>query len=159
VRILNPKPYRISVLNATPDLSLVQDHLDKLRKTKRPAPSLHHMLADRLEAWLQNMNMSPTANLTQPVFDPSWSLFDQNSIQIASGSCYQNVLSDGSSISNTAIIPQTHATPVEHQQQQTYDGPGFWNVYGDPTDSWPSGLTRLFGNAAFQETTNGEHVQ
>lgn len=152
--------HRVYWLTRAPDLSLVQDHLDKLRRTKRPSPSLHHMLADRLEAWLRNMNMSPTVNLTQPVFDPSWSLFNENSIQIASGSCYpQNALHDESTFSNTADTSRPPTALVQHQQQQTYDDSGFWNVYESPAVSWPSGLNRLFGNSVFHETTNGDNIQ
>jgi hypothetical protein len=149
-----------SLLTSTLDLALVQDHLDKLRKTKRPPPSLHHMLADRLEAWLQNMNMSPTMNFTQPVFDPTWSLFDQNSIQIAAGPKYRQGDFDAEpALNDAANALHSHCAPMNLEQQQSYDEPGFWNVYGDATTSWPSGLTRLFGNAAYQETTNSEHVQ
>ncbi|KAH3951409.1 hypothetical protein HBI56_079290 [Parastagonospora nodorum] len=139
------------------DLSLVQDHLEELRKTKRPAPSLHHMLADRLETWLQSVNLSPNLNLTQPVFDPSWSLFDQNSIQIASGSMFQQTALDaGSDLDNPSITGQTDADAMAHQQQQNYDDPGFWNVYGNHSASWPSNLTRIFGNTAFSDTADNE---
>ncbi|KAL5115650.1 hypothetical protein ACEQ8H_006449 [Pleosporales sp. CAS-2024a] len=141
------------------DLRLVQDHLDKLRKTNRPAPSLHHMLADRLDAWLQNMNMSPNLHMTQPVFDPSWSLFDQNSIQIASETCYpQNSLEGNSAVGNTPNNPRTHSQNLELAQQQNFDDPGFWNVYGDPTAAWPSGMTRLFGSTSFPESAHVENA-
>ncbi|KAF2004260.1 hypothetical protein P154DRAFT_543412 [Amniculicola lignicola CBS 123094] len=76
------------------DLMLVQGHLNKLQRTLRPAPSLHHTLAHRLKTWLQNMHTPPTSFLPQPEFNPSWSLFDQNSIQLASGPYYQQETSD-----------------------------------------------------------------
>jgi len=103
------------------------------------------------------MNLSPTLNLTQPVFDPSWSLFDQNSIQIASGSIYQeNALDAGSDLNNPSIAGQTDADTMAHEQQQNYDDPGFWNVYGHHSASWPSSLTRIFGNTAFPENADNE---
>jgi hypothetical protein len=115
------------------------------------------MLADRLETWLQSVNLSPTLNLIQPVFDPSWSLFDQNSIQIASGSMFQQTALDaGSDLDNPSITGQTDADTMAHQQQQNYDDPGFWNVYGNHSASWPSNLTRIFGNTAFSDTADNE---
>ncbi|ORY11746.1 hypothetical protein BCR34DRAFT_483798 [Clohesyomyces aquaticus] len=141
------------------DLLLVQDHLNKLQKTKRPAPSLHHTLANRLETWLQSMNTPPTAILPLPEFDPSWSLFDQNSIRIASEAYYQ--LDPTTDISTAdGSTTQTHGSSLESPPQPGYGNPDFWNPYGHSMGTWPSGLTRLFGNTAFQETNgNGNHIQ
>ncbi|KAF2027359.1 hypothetical protein EK21DRAFT_102562 [Setomelanomma holmii] len=71
------------------DLLLVQDHLNKLQRTKRPAPSLHHTLADRLETWLQSMNTPPSTALALPDFDLSWTLFDQNNMDFTSTSAHE----------------------------------------------------------------------
>jgi hypothetical protein len=146
--------------NCISDIALVQNHLEKLRKTKRPTPSLHHMLANRLQSWLDNMNMSPTANLVQPHFDPTWSLFDQNSIQLASDSYYQQcALDNGASVNTHESAPQPHDASIAQaqQQQQNFGDPGLWGVYGQTTNSWPSNFTRLFSNTGYQETTDNEH--
>jgi hypothetical protein len=153
----SPVPARKS--NHVPDIALVQNHLDKLRTTKRPAPSLHHMLADRLQSWLDNMNMSPTANLVQPQFDPTWSLFDQNSIQLASDSYYQQgALDNGGSMNPHESAPQPHdASVAQAQQQQNFSDPNLWSVYSQTTNAWPSNFTRLFSSTAYHETPGNEH--
>jgi hypothetical protein len=93
--------------------------------------------------------MSSTAILAQPEFDPSWSIFDQDSIRIASESYYQqDALDGGSSLGDSTT---TSDFSMDHQQQQGYGNSELWSSYGNQMGSWPSNLTRVFGHAAFQE--------
>jgi hypothetical protein len=137
----------------------VQDHLDKLRSTKRPAPSLHHTLANRLDTWLKSIDIAPTAVLTQPEFDPSWSLFDQNSVQIASELYSETGPFTGiQSVDSLSKSPKSRNTSMNTQQGQGYEQQGFWNAYEHSVSSWPSSLGRVFGNTAFEEN-NDDHLR
>jgi len=142
------------------DLVLVQGYLNMLQRTHRPAPSLHHTLANRLETWLQSMSTPPAIDPDLPhlVFDPSWSLFDQNSMRIASESYYQQTppigLPDGE---NSPTMSHPHNQNLGIQNPQNFANADSWNGYEHPPDSWPSNLLRLFGNAEFQSTDNAEN--
>ncbi|KAF2707307.1 hypothetical protein K504DRAFT_483431 [Pleomassaria siparia CBS 279.74] len=140
------------------DLLLVNGHLNKLQKTHRPAPSLHHTLANRLETWLQGMNTPPASGLQQSNFDPTWSLFDQNSIRLVSESNYEQ---DGLSSVAIATRPlQDSNATLDIQQQQSFGDNESWNAFEHQMETWPSNLVRLFGNATFQHTNNeSNHFQ
>ena len=62
---------------------------------------------------------------------------------------------------DSARTPRDHNPPaLDNQHQQGYGDFELWSAYGQQMGVWPPGLTRLFGNAAFQDTSNGEgHVQ
>lgn len=70
------------------DLGNIRIHLDFLRQTNEPKPSLHDKLATRLEQSLQGMQTpSPTAlhdAVSLPVISPdldySWQIFNQASL-------------------------------------------------------------------------------
>jgi len=142
------------------DLLLVQVHLKKLRSTHRPAPSLYHTLANRLDTWLQSMNTPPTPVRAQE-FNLAWSLFDQNSIQIASKLYYeQNTLDGMSNIESTAETSRAPSSSLNNQQSQNYGNPEYWNSCGNLMSAEPVNFTRLFGNTAFHGTSDDDsHMQ
>ncbi|KAH7093647.1 hypothetical protein FB567DRAFT_177989 [Paraphoma chrysanthemicola] len=131
------------------DLLLVQDHLNKLQSTKRPAPSLHHTLADRLETWLQSMNTPPSTALTLPDFDLSWTLFDQSNMVLTSTSVHEQ-----DTVTLAMNGKNTMEASLDHSQQQAPNDPEFWNAYSSGAGSWPSGFTRLFGHPMYDEMPN-----
>jgi hypothetical protein len=127
-----------------------------LRRTHQPAPSLHHTLAKRLENWIQSMSSPPAAdpNPSQLEVDPSWSLFDQNSIRIASEPFFQqNHLHAVSNEDSSNDIPQSNSTSGL-QDHQRFSNTEPWNGYEHPPDTWPTNLLRLFGNAEYQLQNN-----
>jgi hypothetical protein len=141
------------------DSLLVQDHIDKLQKTQRPAPSLHHLLAKRLESCRQDMNMPTTTPLTQSDFDPSWTLFDQNNIELAAGTCYQQEAADSSStLAESAPSLQARDPLLQHRDHQGYSDGELWDAYGNPGSSWPSGFNRIFGNPFFLDANDGNQL-
>ena len=107
------------------------------------------------------MNTPPTSVLSEPGFDPSWSLFDQNSIQFASESYYQQGAPNGSLHTEDATnIAHIRGNSLENQQQQEYESTEPWSAYEHPIETWPSNLIRLFGTATFQQTNDsGNHLQ
>src|SRR6186713_523533 len=106
------------------------------------------------------MNTPPTPVHTQE-FNPAWSLFDQNSIQIASKLYYEQNTVDGmSNIESTAETSQAHSSSLNNQLSQNYGNPEYWNSYGNLMSAWPVNFTRLFGNTAFHETGDDDsHMQ
>ena len=91
-----------------------------------------------------------------PGFDPSWAIFDQNSIMMASllperqqlGHSAQNgVLSQDASMSGIY-----DAQSLMNQQAMGPDGE--WFGHEQQADAWQSTLMRLFGGGDFSQSQN-----
>ncbi|KAH8595745.1 hypothetical protein B0O99DRAFT_153855 [Bisporella sp. PMI_857] len=135
------------------DLPLVQTHLNMLKRTHRPAPSLCHTLASRLETWLQSINTPPDGNaeLTQLEYDPSWAIFDENSIRLAPESLFQQ-LNDAPS--NTENVQQSHDLTLMSPQSRGFGNTRLWSGHEQVYDTWPPNFLRLFGSADYQPQNN-----
>jgi hypothetical protein len=127
-----------------------------LQTTHQPEPSLRHRLASRLESCLQSMHTPPAATDDGPLpgFDPSWAIFDQNSIAMASllperqplGGTAQN----GGSGHDAAMSGIYDAQSLINQEAMD----GQWFSHEQQADAWQSTLMRLFGNAEFSQSQN-----
>jgi hypothetical protein len=106
------------------------------------------------------MNSPAATRLAQPEFDPSWTLFDQNSIEIAAGTYYQqdNLGTRSSIAESTPTLPPGDAS-LQHRENQGYNEGELWDAYGNLGSSWPSGFNRIFGNPSFLEAGDGSHLQ
>lgn len=136
--------------NIRADLTLVQCHVDKLRNTKRPEPSLHHFLANRIEAWRQQTTNPQTTISMQGDFDPSWSLFDQASMDVLSDTfTYYDGAVDRPSVQGSGGSPQSpqFEGTIEGQQQNTGTSESC-GTYTTPAGTWPFGLSRVFGHTS-----------
>ena len=127
-----------------------------LQTTHQPEPSLRHRLASRLESCLQSMHTPPAATDDGPVpgFDPSWTIFDQNSITMASllperqqlGTTTQN----GETSQDATMSGIYDTQSLINQQAMSADGE--WFSYEQQADAWQSTLMRLFGNGDFSQS-------
>lgn len=148
------EPATVRPANRMVDLNLVQSHLSSLQRCQRPAPSLQHVLADRLERALQGMRTPPAGPelMIDTNIEYSWAIFDQNNMPLANPSW---LLQD-----------QMHATPKPSvpiaQASETRDGmsePYHSGLVGgeqalharqwigqEQSNAWPSTLYRLFGH-------------
>lgn len=138
------------------DILLVQGHIERLQKTKPNNSSLHHLLATRLTSWLERTTIPSGAAIQQPTIDPSWALFHQDTIAIASGPRYQqDQVSEISSFRRPTDSFQSHDTLLQQrqcpEQNQGFEHGEFWDLYGGSASLWPPGLNRLFGNSTFPE--------
>ena len=139
--------------NILVDFLLVNVHLNMVQNTHQPEPSLRHRLASRLESSLQSMHTPPAVTDDVPViaeFDPSWAIFNQNSIAIAPHSTlperqpiHANV-QNGPDASMSGIFDHT-------MLNQQAIGSGEWFNPEQQTDAWQSTLLRLFGNGDFPQ--------
>jgi hypothetical protein len=106
------------------------------------------------------MNTPPTSILPEPGFDPSWSLFDQNSIQFTAEPYYQQgAPNSSSSTENPRNITHIRSNSLENQEQQGYENSESWGAYEHPIETWPSNLIRLFGTTFQQMNNNDNHLQ
>jgi len=143
--------------NSASDLPLVQTHLNILQGTRRPAPSLHHTLANRLETWLQNMNTPPAIDpdVAQMEFDPSWAIFDENSNRLASETFFQQLdVNQNINLEAENLDSMANNAVSVHDPRNFQNGKG-WNSHDNVIDAWPSNLLRLFGTADYQSSSNG----
>lgn len=149
------KSFLSRVILTNSDLSLVQKHLDKLQATKRPAPSIHHMLASRIETWLQNFSVTPTATLVQPELDMSWSIFGPGMAMPDSEASFASQTGN--------LVLQPHSTiqnlqeqaPMSHDNfpQENHHGES-WDTYDQMPDLWPSHFGRIFGYSTARDVNN-----
>ncbi|KAI9036983.1 fungal specific transcription factor domain-containing protein [Aspergillus affinis] len=69
------------------DLRLIQSHLQSLKLSHPSAPSIHAILADRLQSGIQSMNtppdIGPELSIPGPHADYSWTIFDQEIMPLA----------------------------------------------------------------------------
>ncbi|GLA56896.1 hypothetical protein AtubIFM54640_000558 [Aspergillus tubingensis] len=69
------------------DLQLIEKHIDSLKRNHSSVPSIHSILADRLESGLQSMHtppeMGPDFAFPAPEEDYSWAIFDQEILSLA----------------------------------------------------------------------------
>ncbi|KAE8147696.1 hypothetical protein BDV25DRAFT_29110 [Aspergillus avenaceus] len=69
------------------DLGLIQSHLCSLKRSNPSVPSIHGVLADRLQSGMQSMHtppdMSHELSFPQPNMDYSWTIFDQEIMSLA----------------------------------------------------------------------------
>lgn len=127
-----------------------------LQTTHQPEPSLRHRLASRLESCLQSMHTPPAATDDGPVltgFDPSWAIFDQNSIAMAPQSIFserQQIATNGPNEQDAAMSGIYHPHPIISQQSMGSDGQ--WFSPEQQADAWQSTLMRLFGNGDFPQS-------
>lgn len=147
---LRKEPWN-AILICESDLMLVQCHVDKLRNTKRPEPSLHHFLANRVEAWRQQTTVSPPTTFVQADFDSSWSLFDQASMDVSSDAYTYfggtvNRLSVQGSV-DSPHSPRNFEQSDKGQQQNTGISDS-GDAYTMPAGTWPFGLNRVFGHTS-----------
>ena len=141
--------------NIPADFLLVNTHLNMLQTKHQPEPSLRHLLANRLESCLQSMHTPPAATDDGPVlaeFDPSWAIFDQNSIALAP----QSILPERQQIASSSQNGQDASMSdiYDHHSmlnQQTMGSNGQWYSPEQQTDAWQSTLLRLFGNGDFPQ--------
>ena len=151
---------------APSDLSLVQGHLNTLRSTHQPEPSLRHRLANRLESAMQNMHTPPSdlqefpTSLENSDLDSSWAIFDRNNLRLASPSWFRNEHLPQSQTPPRIIPPVSQIPQVESKtgtwtqyeaqavppQQMSDEINGNWDYYGQYNDTWTSTFLRLFGN-------------
>lgn len=98
------------------------------------------------------MSTPPAVDPDVPQFqyDPSWALFDENSMRIAAEPFFQQ---DGAQISrsmqSSVGASQPQPDSLESQGSQGFGNQETWNSYEPPPDAWPSNLLRLFGNGEF----------
>ena len=126
-----------------------------LQTTHQPEPSLRHRLASRLESCLQSLHTPPAATDDGPVltgFDPSWAIFDQNSIAMAP----QLILPERQQIASSTQNGQDAAMSgiYDHHSmlnQQTIGSNGQWYSPEQQAEAWQSTLQRLFGNGDFPQ--------
>jgi hypothetical protein len=129
-----------------------------LQTTHQPEPSLRHRLASRLESCLQSMHTPPAAADDAPGligFDPSWAIFDQNSIAMVP----QSILPERHQITSHAQNGQDAAMSgiYDHHSiinQQAMGSDGQWFSPEQQADAWQSTLMRLFGNGDFGQSQN-----
>lgn len=120
------------------------------QRTHQPEPSLRHRFANRLESSLQNMHTprsapdpDPMLDITSASFDPSWAIFDQNSIQ--------------------SMLQEWHPDPTHSiRQSNRMSGLEVFGFQGESQgqwsgneDAWQSTLFRLFGSADLPLPENG----
>ncbi|CAI6338713.1 unnamed protein product [Periconia digitata] len=124
------------------DLLLVQNHRDRLRKIKHPKASLRHLLADRLDTWLQTVNTPSASILSRPMFDQSYALFDPNIIQIVSEPFYQPGPSEDASVINSLSTSASRSLPVNGSEPAHNSNQECGNVHGHTIGTWPLGFSR-----------------
>jgi hypothetical protein len=99
------------------------------------------------------MNTPPPIDpdVPQLQFDPSWALFDENSIRLASESFLKPIETQHnmSKLQNSLDASQSPQSAPGIQSQPGFGNEETWNGYEHPPDAWPSNLLRLFGNAEF----------
>ena len=83
--------------------------------------------------------------------DPSWALFDENSIRFASEPFLQQMDTQGpmQNAQNSVDPSQPGQSTHEIQDLQAFGNQETWDGYENPPDAWPSNLMRFFGNAEF----------
>jgi hypothetical protein len=141
------------------DLNLVQSHLISLQRSQRPAPSLQHVLADRLETALQGMHSPPSNGPEMMVpdtnLDYSWTIFDQDTLPLANPSWLLQDLMQEPKAAVPIAQPGTAYPSGLVGGSQTFQTRQW---VGEQTNTWPSTLYRLFGHddAAQAENTTLE---
>ncbi|KAH7380214.1 hypothetical protein DE146DRAFT_288085 [Phaeosphaeria sp. MPI-PUGE-AT-0046c] len=137
------------------DLTLVQCHIDKLRKARRPEPSLHSLLASRVEVWQRQTTVPSTTSFIPFDLDPSWSLFDQANMDSLSDTyAYYDDPISKSSMQGSAGSPQSpqnleRSVDRQHRNAEANES---WVTYTNPTGTWPFGLDRVFGSTTHPMT-------
>ncbi len=156
------------------DFILIQAHLNMLSCTHQPEPSLRHKLASRLESSLQNMHTPrPTPDQDAMIdiaggLDPSWAIFDQNSINLAN---QQLAMGRPLEPTGTTVTQQSNgnqnaqlqiqagsfqtsmadAGMVGGRQEGYVEGMNLqgqqWTSNEQYSDAWQSTLFRLFGSS------------
>lgn len=151
------------------DFILIQSHLNMLQLTHQPPPSLQHTLATRLESALQNMHTPRPAPESEPlpnVFDPSWLLFDQNSMmtlgegagdsnrtsshetsEVATGTGNPSTMIIFSAGNGSADLRMGPRVSHNYHDGIQEDESGQWLSNEQYTDAWQNTLSRLFGNS------------
>jgi hypothetical protein len=102
------------------------------------------------------MHTPPAATDDGPVpgFDPSWAIFNQNSITMASLLPERQQL--GPTTQNGETAQDSTMSGIYDTQslinQQAISADGEWFSYEQQADAWQSTLMRLFGNGDFSQS-------
>lgn len=141
------------------DLILVQSHLSSLQRSQRPAPSLQHILIDRLQTAMQGMpspsSTVPDVMLPDSNLDYNWAIFDPNNLPLANPSWLQQYPMQVTPASKQTVPVHSTSTSRDDLSAQYHlglvtDDPQFpasrqWVSQDQNGNAWPSALYRLFG--------------
>lgn len=154
---------RIAILAASEltliDLILVQSHLSSLHRSQRPAPSLQHILIDRLQTAMQGMpspsSTVPDIMLPDGNLEYNWAIFDPNNIPLANPSWLQQYPMQATPAPKQAVPVHNNSTSRDGLNPQyplglVTDDSQFpanrqWVSPDQNGNAWPSTLYRLFG--------------
>jgi hypothetical protein len=139
------------------DLNLVQSHLNGLQRSQRPAPSLQHVLGDRLERAMQTIHTPPSTGpelmMPDSNLDYSWAIFDQSNLPLANPSwLLQDPTQQQPSPKPIAPVQPPQSRDGIYQSglvagdTQALHASRQWFGQDQASNAWPATLYRLFGH-------------
>ncbi|KAH8693711.1 hypothetical protein BGW36DRAFT_209571 [Talaromyces proteolyticus] len=147
------------------DLNLVQSHLKSLQDCLTPTPSIQHLLAERLENALQNMQSPVSASsdliMSNANVNFSWTLFDQNTLSLANPTwLMQDPLSmtPKHAVQPSPTEPRNGIPDQFHSDLVPGDAQAFQSrqwMQEQVSGMWPSTFHRLFGHDEAIQSENG----
>lgn len=148
-----PNPKKIAMLTSSPDLHLIQAHLQSLERSHQEAASIHTVLSQRLESSMQAMHTPPDTSsalaIPGPFADDSWTIFDQEIMCLANPPW---LFDDTTSFPNqkSSDTQMQSLAPVTYDSGLLNSDPSFasnahWNTT-EQVHALPSTLNRIFGN-------------
>ncbi|KAE8134275.1 hypothetical protein BDV38DRAFT_163199 [Aspergillus pseudotamarii] len=116
------------------DLCLIQTHISSLERSDPSVPSIHGVLADRIQSSMQSMHTTPDMShelsFPPPNVDHSWTIFDQEIMALANPSW----LFEGPSVGSTQTELSQHSamSSARYTDGLTTTSPNSF----DPSKQW-----------------------
>ncbi|KAB8074849.1 hypothetical protein BDV29DRAFT_116141 [Aspergillus leporis] len=133
------------------DLGIIQTHLSSLKRSDLSVPSIHGVLADRLQSGMQSMHtppdMGPELSFPPPNMDYSWTIFDQEIMSLANPPWLFEGPSIGSTQTQVELSQASAMQPARYTDGMTAaSGSGFGsNKQWGPTEQLANVRPSRFG--------------